>query len=255
MNQLIISPTFLGKPVPELKDLAQKDTMMLSDAKAPGDETESVKPIHEALADAVADAVAKGKRPAIVMGDCCQTIPILAGLQRHGIKPTLIWLDAHGDFNTWDTTPSGFLGGMPLAMLTGRGEQRMNEQVGLKPLPDDKVILSDGRDLDPGERDLVNASGITHLPQIEALLDARVPAGPLYVHFDSDIIDSGEAPAFHYPVGNGPSSDTVTRVLAHLARTGNVIATSMTAWAPSLDKDGRTRRACLKAWNALNGKG
>ena len=69
-----------------------------------------------------------------------------------------MWLVSHGDFNTWETTPSGFLGGMPLAMLTGRGDQRMLEAVGLDPLADNQVWLSDARDLDPGDPGRLSAA-------------------------------------------------------------------------------------------------
>ena len=103
------------------------------------------------------------KKPFAIVGDCCQVIPVMAGLERAGVKPTLVWLDSHGDFNTWDTTPSGFLGGMPLAMLTGRGDQRMMQAVAQTTIADERVILSDGRDLDPGERLLVEQSEIRFL--------------------------------------------------------------------------------------------
>ena len=93
-------------------------------------------------------------------GDCVSTIGVLAGLQRKGIQPTLIFFDAHGDFNTWETSPSGFIGGMPLAMLTGRGEQTIVESAGLTPLLDERVVLVDGRDLDQGEDASIAASDI-----------------------------------------------------------------------------------------------
>ena len=59
--------------------------------------------------------------PVVISGDCMVAIGVLAGLQARGIDPTLLWFDAHGDFHTWETTASGFLGGMPLAMVSGRG--------------------------------------------------------------------------------------------------------------------------------------
>jgi arginase len=70
-----------------------------------------------------------------IAGDCVATMGVLAGLHDAGITPTLIWFDAHGDFNTWETTPSGFLGGMPLAMIVGRGEQTMPHGWAGDPLP------------------------------------------------------------------------------------------------------------------------
>ncbi len=59
-------------------------------------------------------------------GDCVASLGVAAGLQRAGIEPSVAWLDAHGDFNTWETTPSGFMGGMPLAVLAGLGDQSIS---------------------------------------------------------------------------------------------------------------------------------
>jgi arginase len=81
-----------------------------------------------------------------IAGDCCTSLGVAAGLLAAGIDPTLIWFDAHGDFNTWETTPSGFLGGMPLAMLAGRGEQTIVHGVGLKNLEESNIYLADARE-------------------------------------------------------------------------------------------------------------
>ena len=116
-----------------------------------GDTTTRMSAVHETIAGFVVDTLATGQRPVSIAGDCCSAIGMLTGLQRAGIDPTLVWFDAHGDFNTMETTLSGFLGGMPLAMLVGRGDLALPEAVGLAPLPESRVILTDGRDLDPPE--------------------------------------------------------------------------------------------------------
>ena len=112
----------------------------------------------------LAAAVAAEPAPVVVAGDCVAVIGVLAGLQRMGIDPTVIWFDAHGDFHTWETTASGFIGGMPLAMITGRGEQTVVAAAGLRPLSDESVVLVDGRDLDPGEAEALAASGVERVP-------------------------------------------------------------------------------------------
>ena len=173
-----------------------------------------------------------GQRPVSIAGDCCATLGVLAGLQRAGVQPTLIWLDAHGDFNTWDTSPSGFLGGMPLAMLAGRGEQTMVRGLGLTPLAEERIILSDARDLDPGEKEAVAHSAVIHLPQVEQLLDYPLPDGPLYVHFDVDVVDVADVPAVSYPAPGGPSAATLQQVFHHLAQTGRITAVSLSTWNP-----------------------
>jgi arginase len=145
----------------------------------------------------------------------------------------LIWFDAHGDFNTAETSPSGFFGGMPLAMLTGRGEQTIVDGAGLTPLPDERVILVDGRDLDPGEDEAIAASGIT-VTSVDQLAHSLPPGGPLYVHVDGDVVNPGEMPAMNYPAAGGPSLEAVRMAMIHLATTGRVLAFSISSWNPEL---------------------
>ncbi len=251
----IASPMFLDRSAKAVTLLEQADDIVITAQPGKGDQTESLAPIHQQLASIVADVVARGDRPFAILGDCCQTIPMMAGLQRSGRRPALIWLDSHGDFNTWETSPSGFLGGMPLAMLTGRGDQRMMQAVDLAPIADDRVVLSDGRDLDPGERDLVEASGIGFIKNLVDLDANTLPGGPLYVHFDSDIIDATEAPAFLYAAAGGPSAEDMRQVLAMLMATGHVVAVSTTAaWDAGKDEDGRTLKAVNHAMQGLQGE-
>jgi len=247
----IITPYFIDRPVPELAYLAQPGWEINDPGLEGNDQQSRASGLHRPLADFVTDAAAAGNRPVSIMGDCCATIGVMAGLQRVGVEPTLLWFDAHGDFNTWDTTPSGFLGGMPLAMIVGLGDLTMNRAVGLDPIPSSRVILTDGRDLDPGERDLLDASDVTIVGDPLALLETPLPDGPIYVHFDSDIINCEEAPAQAYPVPGGPSSDELKKVFAHLATSGQVVAVSMTCWTPRLDKDGRSADVCMSTIEAL----
>ena len=250
--QRICSPLFLDRETAAPGLLASADDTFITQSPGPGDQTESLAPIHQALADEIASCAGKGKKPFAIVGDCCQVIPVMAGLERAGLRPTLIWLDSHGDFNTWETTPSGFLGGMPLAMLTGRGDQRMMQAVGLAPIADNRVVLSDGRDLDPGERILVEQSGIRFSPALEDLSNHDLPDGPLYVHFDADILDAAEAPAFLYPVRGGPDAALMRATLEALLNTGRVVAFSVCAsWDVARDSDGKTLAAVRTALQPL----
>ena len=254
MDITILTPYFLDHHyVDDLYGLRSLADREVDPGELPdGDKQTRMTAIYEALADEVAAALSSGRRPISLAGDCCATIGVLAGLQRAGLEPTLIWFDAHGDFNTWETTPSGFLGGMPLAMAVGRGEQTLLESTGMRPWPEAKVILTDGRDLDPGERDLVNESAIHHLTDMNGLLRPEsIPAGPLYVHFDTDIIDPTEAPAMNYPAPGGPSATAVQAVFRRLAETGRVVAVSVSLWEPTLDSEGRTRAVTLETLSSL----
>ena len=249
----IASPMFLDRRSDAVDEISQPGDKVIAAGPGSGDLTESLAPIHRELAATVSGVVADGNRPIAVLGDCCQTIPVMAGLERNGLRPTLIWLDSHCDFNTWETSPSGFLGGMPLAMLTGRGDQRMMQAVDLEPIDDERAVLCDGRDLDPGERTLVDNSGIHFVEDLGELDPAALPPGPLYVHFDSDIIDATEAPAFLYPASGGPSAEEMRQALEKLMETDRVVAISITAaWDPARDGDGRTRNAVTHCLGELS---
>ncbi|MEW5959570.1 MAG: arginase family protein [Chloroflexota bacterium] len=193
--------------------------------------------LAQALADEVAAVRAAGHLPVALVGDCTASIGVLAGLQRELPDLTLVWYDAHGDFNTPQTTPSGFIGGMPLAMLCGRGEQTIVEGAGARVLPEANVILTDARDLDPGEKEAVTASALTHLPQMADLLSLDLPDRPIYIHFDCDVLHLTDLTAVNYPAQGGPSLATVEATLARLADTGRVAAVSVTLWNPEKDDD------------------
>lgn len=245
-NSFILTPYFLDESVPGLELLIQPDWQINKPVLPPGAAKQGrMTELHRPLAGKVSEALKRGERPVSIAGDCCTSLGVLAGIQAAGINPTLIWFDAHGDFNTWETTPSGFLGGMPLAMLVGRGDQTMVEGVELTPLPEAQVVLTDARDLDPGEREAVAGSAMTHLPDTAVLLDAPLPDGPLYVHFDVDVVNVNELPTVSYPAPDGPSVALLGQVFRRLAQTGRVTAVSVSAWNPDLDTDSRSRAAAM----------
>lgn len=254
-DRMILTPYFLDEYDPAVAEMAGDEWRVVAPDLPDGDQLVRMSAIHRALADEVSAALAAGERPVSIVGDCCATLGVMAGLQRAGLEPALIWLDAHGDFNTPETTPSGFLGGMPLAMAVGLGDQTLVEGAGLRAWPESKVILSDARDLDPGERDNVARSAIRHVPDLETLLQpGALPDGPLYVHFDADVIDPSDAPAMTYAAPGGPASETVRDVLRSLNATNRLAAISVTLWTPELDPDGETRAVVQGAINALLGR-
>ena len=161
----------------------------------------------------------------------------------------LVWIDAHGDFNTPETSPSQFLGGMPLAMMVGRGPQWMCEAVGLRPFPEERVWLVDGRDLDPLERKALDESRVNRADV--SGLDALGLSGPVYVHIDLDVINSDEAPGFNYPVPGGPGVEETAAGCAALAGRADICAISISGWTGARDPDGATADACRKVLRAL----
>ena len=248
---MILTPFFLDQPLPGIESLATSDWLINKPELPVGDKQSRMSVLHRQLAESTAHSILNGDRPVSIAGDCCTAIGVLAGLQRAGVDAFLIWLDAHGDFNTPQTTPSGFLGGMPLAMMVGRGEQAMPKAVNLHPLAEDHVVLADARDLDPDEKILVGKAAITHLTDVTHLLSYSLPDKPLYVHLDTDIVDPSEAPAMNYLAAGGPSAKQLQAVMKHLNRTGQITAVSVSSWNPEMDEDSQSRKACMRIVDTL----
>ena len=177
-------------------------------------------PLYEAVAEAVAADVADGGWPAVISGDCTVALGTVAGLQRAGLDPGIVWLDAHGDVQTMETTHSGFLGGMPLRILVGYRPELIAAELGLRPVPEERVVLVDARDLDPPEKEYLSQAKMRHvaLDDLETL-----PDGPLYVHLDLDIVDPSELPDVRYPAPGGSSLAAVVESMHKLFETGRVV--------------------------------
>jgi arginase len=250
-NKFILTPFFLDEPLPGLMDVAGPDWIVNQPRLSANDRIERVAEVEKALARQIELIVLSGRRPVSLAGDCLSAIGVLAGLQRAGLEPVLVWFDAHGDFNTAETTPSGFLGGMPLAMIAGRGNPTIVRAVGLEPLAESRIILTDARDLDPGERTVLAASAVVHLPNPRALLDRPLPPGPLYVHFDTDVVTPAEVPAQNYPAAGGLSSKELAGVFRHLSKSGRLAAASLSSWNPKLEGAGLSRSLSLHLLEAL----
>ena len=242
----ILTPYFLDQPLNGLNVLAQPDWVVIEHDLPASNKQSRMSVLHKEIAKHVTDAIKSDFVPVSIAGDCCTAIGVMAGLQMAGIEPLLIWFDAHGDFNTWETPPSGFLGGMPLAMIAGLGEQTMPNAVGLQSAEHENIILTDGRDLDPGEKELVSGSGILYLQNPMSLLEYDFPDRPIYVHFDTDIVNPKYAPAMNYTAPGGPSTEELGKVFLHIAQTGKVKAVSVSSWNPELDEDGRSKKALMK---------
>jgi len=249
-NRFILSPFFLGEPLSGLGELAGDDWWVNDPPPAP-DPAAMREAVHEGLAGSVRRCLEQGERPVSIAGDCCTALGMLAGLRRGGCEPSLLWFDAHGDFNTPETSPSGFLGGMPLAILVGRGDDALRRALGLEPFAEERVVLTDARALDPLERPLLESSQVVHRPRVEELATAPLPDGPLWVHFDADVVDSAENSGHRYPEAGGPSAEALGAVFRRIAQTGRLAAVSVSTWDPALDADGTSRRVALALLDEL----
>lgn len=181
------------------------------------------------LQERLAAAVARAATPVVVAaGDCPSGVGALAGLQRAGTDAAVVWFDAHGDFNTEETTETGYLGGFPLAEISGRGERAVAAAVGLDPLADERILLLGSRDLDPGEARLLEGSGVRRAA-VEDLAAGRVepPPGPFYLHLDIDVADPSYAPGLNYPVPGGPPQAALEAAVVALAGSGRLVAINL----------------------------
>ncbi|HEU5477736.1 MAG TPA: arginase family protein [Gaiellaceae bacterium] len=168
-------------------------------------------------------------RPLVLGGCCCAHVGAVEGLAaRHG-RVSVLWLDAHGDLNTPQTSASGDEWGMPLRMLLDRGT-----------LSADDVVLWGARNLDPPEEEFIAAAGICDDPGI--LLDR---SEALYLALDCDVLDPGELAVF-MPEPAGPSLDELEQLLERVRDSGKLVGAGFTGLAPdpaSVEKLGRLAAA------------
>ena len=250
-TQYILTPYFLDQSLPGLNELVQTGWIVNEQVLPDSDAQSRMSVLHKELAKHISKAIDEEMLPVSIAGDCCTAIGVMAGLQRAGINPLFIWFDAHGDFNTWETTPSGFLGGMPLAMIAGLGEQTMPQTVHLQTVEQENIILTDGRDLDPEERELVHGSNILHMENPMDLLEYNFQDRPIYIHFDTDVVNPLDAPAMNYVAEGGPRVEELANVFRHIAQTGLVKAISVSSWNPKLDEDGRSKETTMNLLQEL----
>jgi arginase len=193
------------------------------------------------------DALSRQARPIILSGNCGPAaLSAVAALNQ--IETATIWFDAHADFNTPETSRSGFLDGMGLAILTGRCWRRLAERFeGFQPVLDSQVIQIGVREKDLPEVQLLQQSGIKQIPTValaglsEALKE--LSTNKLYVHVDLDVIDTSEGRANGWACGGGLSLKQLHEALELIGRSASIIAGAVTCYDPAVDMDGRIGRA------------
>ncbi len=184
------------------------------------------------LNETVARQSKKGMFPLGLLSNCNSLIGMLAGMQHSGstrrpLSVGLIWLDAHADFNTPETTLSGMLGGMPVAVAAGKCLYRLRLKGGLEPaIPEKNIIMMCVRDMDPLEEELVLNSHITLISteemvklnrrmkvEFESLCD-RVDV--VYIHIDLDVLDAPDIPGHTFQVPDGPNPAQLGKALKYM---------------------------------------
>jgi arginase len=218
------------------------------------------------VAGHVADACVVGTLPIILGGDCMNSIGMVAGLRKGmaGKKLGVAWYDAHGDFNTPETTLSGYLPGMPLACICGLGLDELRQAIGLEePIDTNHVVMFGIRDLDDPEKELLDSTPISYLNPEEVKAGRSAVAieyhlGKLdgvYLHLDIDAIDPREAPGVDYRTPGGISVQEVIEVGREVKVAAPIAAVVLAAVNPPKDKDGKTVKAGIRLLVGILGKG
>jgi arginase len=193
----------------------------------------------------------------VLTGNCHSQQAVLAGVGTESVG--LVWLDCHGDFNTPETTETGYFDGYGLAMIVGDCWQTLCATVpGFAPLPEDRILLAGVRDVEPGERDRLARSAIHRLDagdigRLPALLD-RLPAQRISLHVDLDVLDPAQGRANEFAVPPGIVADELVAAVRAVARGRELAAVTLSAYDPSYDADGRVRDAALAVLDACNGR-
>lgn len=233
---------------------AKVETHMLEVTLPEGTVEQRIGTMLGALAHAVAAARNQGSMPLILGGDCLTALGTLAGLgdpEHTGVA----WIDAHGDFNTPQSTLSGYLGGMPLACAVGRGLPELRAAAGLEPIQERTIAMIGVRDLDAPEMALLQDSEVTmisamDLSQREGEIDGAFGllrrTGQLYLHVDIDVLNNSEAPGVDYPAPGGLSLETLHTVVERVAGLPNLAAVALTAVNPKKDVEDRTALAAIR---------
>jgi arginase len=224
-------PYHLDEYLPEL-DFPLRPGETVTAELPGGDVWERLAALYSLVGRKVSDAAGRGVRPVVLAGDCTTSLGTVAGLQRVGADAGIVWFDAHGDVQTLETTASGYLGGLPLRLLAGYRPELIATRLGLRPVPERRIVLVGARDLDPPEVTYLATAQIRRR-EVASLSVADLPDGPLYVHLDLDVADPAAVPGLRLPVPGGPGPAEVAGALHMLLGTGRVAAVGIACtWHP-----------------------
>nr|WP_276509253.1 arginase family protein [Pseudoclavibacter chungangensis] len=167
----------------------------------------------DGLRDAVAAVLDDGRTPLLATNTCAASLGTLPTVAERYPDAVVLWIDAHGDFNTPATTGSGYLGGMVVAAACGLWDS--GHGAGLDP---SNVVLVGARDIDPAERELLDDAGVRILPPALSTperVNSIVAGRPVWIHIDWDVLEPGFIPAA-YRVADGLLPHEVASILAEL---------------------------------------
>jgi len=216
--------------------------------------------LYRYLAEQVGHATADKKFPFVLAGACHSCVGTLAGI---GGDVGMIWFDAHGDFNTPETTLSGLLDGMGLAMATGRCWSAILKTIpGFSPIPEENVIHIGGYDFDAEEKIQLQGSKIQVIEPVSnsdemrqsfemALTKLSERVKRVYIHMDLDVLDTGDALANHAATPGGLSLEFVLEAIEMIKERFDVCTGAIGSFDPDYDKEDRVLNAGIEIVKAI----
>jgi arginase len=217
--------------------------------------------VNQVLCGAVYAAMQKGRFPLVLGGDHSIAVGTVAGVKRFTASGSVgvIWIDAHGDANTAETSPSGNIHGMPLAVAMGHGHPLLTGIGGKPPkVKPEHVVIIGARSLDPGERQFLHRLGVTVFSMHDvdrtgmagvmeqALRIAGEGTAGVHLSLDLDALDPKEAPGVGTPVPAGLSLREGLLAMEMLAEANVLLSAEVVEVNPALDVRNRTAEAAVE---------
>jgi arginase len=219
----------------------------------------------------VATARRNGDGALVLAGDDTAAIGVVSGLKQAagaGAAIGVVWIDAHGDFNTPETSFSGILAGMPVAILAGLAGPLWRDAAGLTtPVETEQIVLAGVRELDEKEEALIRSTDVRVIPAsdlcngddfYQAIDRLALRCALLYLHVDLDVLDPRFVPSASTPSANGLSVEELVTAMAKVLQTGKVSAVAISSLNPGAGARGersvasamKTIEGSLPAWSA-----
>jgi arginase len=225
------------------------------------DTASSAAAVNRQLATIIGAAVARGALPIVLSGSCNSALGVLAGFDHS--RCGALWIDAHADFNTPESSATGFFPGMSVAIVTGHCYRDYWSGIGdSAPLDEENVVMVGVRDLSPqAEKDRVAASRMVVIrgrhsgapaAYVAALDSLRTRVRDVYLHIDFDGFDPQVAPGVvDEPAPGGLFHDDALLIIEQLRKRFRIRAATLATYAPAHDRDDRTLRLGMRLVDLL----
>lgn len=222
--------------------------------------------VNTELCNLVSKVMKEGRFPLVLGGDHSIAIGTIAGVLQHMENLGVIWFDAHGDINTEETSPTGNIHGMPVAVSLGFGHKNLTDIGGNKKLQRDKIVFVGCRDLDVGEKKFLKELGITVFTMHEidrlgmtevinrAIKIATNKTDGIHISFDMDSLDPLYAPGTGTRVPGGLTYRESNLALEMISMTGKLVSAEFVEVNPLIDNCNQTAKSAVALIGSLLGE-